>query len=42
MKLISSVSSNPDVKSMVSEISDDTNVVVARTFSNYMVLQASD
>lgn len=36
------LSSNPDVKSMVSEISDDTNVVVARTFSNYMVLQASD
>lgn len=27
------LSSNPDVKSMVSEISDDTNVVVARTFS---------
>ena len=27
------LSSNPEVKSMVSEISDDTNVVVARTFS---------
>lgn len=27
------LSSNPAVKSMVSEISDDTNVVVARTFS---------